>query len=407
MSCQSITILGATGSIGQSTIDVIQRHPALFRVHALSGFKRMPALAQAAAQTGAARVVVPDDAAAHAFRQAWPSDRELPQIDIGAQALVQVAAAPETDVLMAAIVGAAGLPAVFAAAKAGKRILLANKEALVAAGSLLMAAAKSHGATLLPIDSEHNAIFQCLPPVIDGAHDRSGVRRLVLTASGGPFRQLPLSELSRVTPAQACAHPNWDMGQKISVDSATMLNKGLEVIEAHWLFDMAPEQIEVLIHPQSIVHSMVQYNDGSVLAQLGNPDMRTPIAHALGYPNRIDAGVDMLDLARHGKLEFEPVQAERYPCLGLAYAALQAGQNACVALNAANEVAVQSFLEGQIPYLEIAAVVEQTLDWQVRAHTGSLQCIDDVLALDLAARTFARDLRPTDRMTFLTTAKPC
>lgn len=407
MSCQSITILGATGSIGQNTIDVIERHPTRFRVHALSGFRRMDLLAQSAHRTQAQRVVVPDQARAAAFRQAWPKASPLPQIDIGQSALSEIAAADQTDIVMAAIVGVAGLPAVFAAATAGKRILLANKEALVAAGSLLMAAVKRHGATLLPIDSEHNAIFQCLPPAPNGQIDQSGVRRLVLTASGGPFRQMPLTQLAAVTPAQACAHPNWAMGQKISVDSATMLNKGLEVIEAHWLFDMSAAQIEVLIHPQSIVHSMVQYNDGSVLAQLGNPDMRTPIAHALGYPARIEAGVDMLDLATHGRLDFEPVQTERYPCLGLAYQALRAGQGACIALNAANEVAVQQFLDGQISYLEIVDIVCSTLDWQVGTSTAAINSIDDVLALDQAARTFASQWRPSSQVSHFASSNLC
>lgn len=407
MSCQSITILGATGSIGQNTIDVIERHPARFRVYALSGFRRMDLLAQSAHRTQAQRVVVPDQARAAAFRQAWPGASQLPQIDIGQGALDEIASADQTDIVMAAIVGVAGLPAVFAAAKAGKRILLANKEALVAAGSLLMAAVKRHGATLLPIDSEHNAIFQCLPPAPHGQIEQSGVRRLVLTASGGPFRQIPLAQLAAVTPAQACAHPNWAMGQKISVDSATMLNKGLEVIEAHWLFDMSAAQIEVLIHPQSIVHSMVQYNDGSVLAQLGNPDMRTPIAHALGYPARIEAGVDMLDLATHGRLDFEPVQTERYPCLGLAYQALRAGQQACIALNAANEVAVGQFLDGQITYLQIVDIVRSTLEWQAGASIAPIDSIDGVLALDQAARTFAGQWRPTVQVSHFASSSPC
>lgn len=401
MSVQSITILGATGSIGQSTIDVVQRHPDRFKVHALTGYHRMEQLAQAADQTNASCVVVPSDEAAQAFRLAWPSAKPIPEIRVGAQALADTAAENETDVVMAAIVGAAGLPAVFAAARAGKKVLLANKESLVAAGSLLMAAVAQHGATLLPIDSEHNAIFQCMPPCPENSHvfGKAGVQKLILTASGGPFRQYPIEQLAQVTPAQACAHPNWDMGRKISVDSATMLNKGLEVIEAHWLFGMVAEQIDVLIHPQSIVHSMVQYTDGSVLAQLGNPDMRTPIAHALGYPARIEAGVGMLDLAAHGKLEFEAVQLERYPCLGLAFAALKSGQGACIALNASNEVAVQAFLNGAIRYLDIAQVVEQTLAWQAKASATSISSLEDVLALDEAARTFASGYSQTIGLT--------
>jgi 1-deoxy-D-xylulose-5-phosphate reductoisomerase len=401
MTLQSVSIFGATGSIGQSTLDVIKRHPDRFKVHALSGFTRIPALVEAARATGANCVVVPSDDAAQQFRLGWSQGQArgvaMPEIRVGAQALVETAEDDQTDVLMAAIVGIAGLPAVLAAAKSGKRILLANKEALVAAGSLLMAAVERHGATLLPIDSEHNAIFQCMPPCreTNANISRVGVEKLVLTASGGPFRQWPLERLPTVTPEQACAHPNWEMGRKISVDSATMLNKGLEVIEAHWLFSMDADQIEVLIHPQSIVHSMVQYTDGSVLAQLGNPDMRTPIAHALGYPARIQAGVGMLELAKHGKLEFESVQTERYPCLELAYAALRAGQSACIALNAANEVAVQSFLDGKLSYPDIAKVVQATLNWQQRGGSAQINDLYEVLALDQAARTFAADSRPT------------
>ena len=390
MSLQSITILGATGSIGQNTIDVVKRHPSRFKIHALSGYKRIGILAQSAFDTRASCVVVPDEVAAQAFRQAWVYNERMPDIRVGSEALSQAAAAPESDVVMAAIVGVAGLPAVFAAAKAGKKILLANKEALVAAGSLLMQTVRDSSAELLPIDSEHNAIFQCLPYERGSGQNlnQSGVSRLVLTASGGPFRTTPLDKLSEVTPAQACAHPNWDMGQKISVDSATMLNKGLEVIEAHWLFDMPADQIDVVIHPQSIVHSMVQYTDGSVLAQMGNPDMRTPIAHALGFPERIHAGVDTLDLALHGKLEFEPVEIDRYPCLGLAYDALRSGQAACIALNAANEVAVELFLQGSISYLEIARMVEQALNWQSRERQHDPQSLEDVMRIDRAVRTF-------------------
>lgn len=388
MTLQTISILGATGSIGQSTIDVIKRHPDRFRVRALSGHRRMSALAVAAAQTSAEVVVVPDDGSAETFMQAWSYQRAAPEIRVGAGALVEVAQDDQVDTVMAAIVGIAGLPAVFAAAKAGKRILLANKESLVAAGSLLMSAVRENDATLLPIDSEHNAIYQCMPVCRDTglAINQAGVTRLVLTASGGPFRQWPLADLDQVSPAQACAHPNWSMGQKISVDSATMLNKGLEVIEAHWLFAMSADQIDVLIHPQSIVHSMVQYADGSVLAQLGNPDMRTPIAHALAYPERIDAGVHLLDLAAHGRLDFEPVQPERYPCLGLAYEAMRHGQSACIALNAANEIAVEAFLQGKISYLSISRVVSQTLDWHMGFSRVAVSGLDDILEVDQVCR---------------------
>lgn len=395
---ETITILGATGSIGQSTIDVVVLHPDRFKVRALSGHTRMAVLAQAAKKTMAECVVVPDSDAARVFRLAWGSGGQLPEIRVGSQALEETAAEAGTDIVMAAIVGIAGLPSVLSAARAGKKILLANKESLVAAGSLLMAAVENHGATLLPIDSEHNAIFQCMPNRPGNLHasGKDGVRKLILTASGGPFRQIALSQLKAVTPDQACAHPNWDMGRKISVDSATMLNKGLEVIEAHWLFSMPPDQIEVLIHPQSIVHSMVQYADGSVLAQLGNPDMRTPIAHALAHPERIEAGVTMLDLAAHGKLEFESVDDQRYPCLGLAYDALHHGQAACIALNAANEVAVDAFLRGQITYLQIHDVVARTLNWQTGAHMPAVSCLGDILEIDRAARTFAAHYRQND-----------
>lgn len=401
MSAQSITILGATGSIGQSTIDVVLRHRDRFKVHALSGHTRMAELVKAAFDTAARCVVVPDDAAGAAFRQLWTHDAVMPEIRVGAQALVQTAADDESQIVMAAIVGIAGLPSVFAAARAGKRILLANKESLVAAGSLLMRAVQDGGATLMPIDSEHNAIFQCMPASqnIGNAVGKAGVQKLILTASGGPFRQYPIEKLASVTPDQACAHPNWEMGRKISVDSATMLNKGLEVIEAHWLFSMSAQQIDVLIHPQSIIHSMVQYTDGSVLAQLGNPDMRTPIAHALAYPSRIDAGVDMLDLARHGRLDFDQVEQARYPCLKLAYAALEQGQGACIALNAANEVAVAAFLQGAIGYLDIARLVHKTMDWQARSRDTGIGSLDDVLALDEAARTFTASCRQTSGLT--------
>ena len=392
MSVQSITIFGATGSIGQSTIDVVKQHPDRFKVHALSGFNRMPELASAAHATNAKCVVVPTDEAASSFRRAWAGPASsLPEIRVGAQALVDTADDADTDIVMAAIVGIAGLPSIFTAARAGKKILLANKESLVAAGSLLMVTVAKHGATLLPVDSEHNAIFQCMPrcPQSINPFGRAGVQKLILTASGGPFRQHPLDHLSAVTPDQACAHPNWEMGRKISVDSATMLNKGLEVIEAHWLFGMSADQIDVVIHPQSIVHSLVQYIDGSVLAQLGNPDMRTPIAHALAYPDRISAGVDMLDLASYGRLEFEAVEPQRYPCLGLAFAALRNGQGACIALNASNEVAVDAFLRGIIGYLDIVRVVGQTLDWQAGLADDAISCLEDVLAMDEAARAFA------------------
>jgi len=392
---QRVAVLGSTGSIGDSTLDVIARHPDRLGVYALSAYSRMDKLAAQAAACGAAVVVVPDDAAAARFRAAWRGNAAVPEVRVGPRALAETAAAPECTTVMAAIVGAAGLPAALAAAQAGKRVLLANKEALVAAGSLFMAAVRDNGAELLPIDSEHNAIFQCMP---QGARATAptapapGVRRLLLTASGGPFRRQDPADLHEVTPAQACAHPNWSMGRKISVDSATMLNKGLEVIEAHWLFAMPSERIDVLVHPQSVVHSMVEYEDGSVLAQLGQPDMRTPIAYGLGFPERLASGVGLLDLTRWGRLDFERPDLQRFPCLALSFEALRAGQPACVALNAANEIAVAAFLEGRLRYTWIARVIEAVLEWQAKQASVTLTSLDDVLDLDARARSFAGNL---------------
>jgi 1-deoxy-D-xylulose-5-phosphate reductoisomerase len=392
---QRIVVLGSTGSVGVSTLDVIARHPDRLQVYALSAYRRMDKLAEQAAASRAAVVVVPDDAARTAFLAAFNGSRP-PQVRVGAQALAETAADDRCDTVMAAIVGAAGLPAAMAAARSGKRVLLANKEALVAAGPLFMQANRDHGAELLPIDSEHNAIFQCLP---HGTHAGAplaaapGVRRLVVNASGGPFRLHNPEALHHVTPDQACAHPNWSMGRKISVDSATMLNKGLEVIEAHWLFAMPADRISVLIHPQSVVHSMVEYEDGSVLAQLGQPDMRTPIAYGLGFPDRLASGVGMLDLAKVGRLDFEEPDLARFPCLASAYAALAAGQGACVALNAANEVAVDAFLDGRLKFTEISGLIDRVLDWHAGQPSVTLGCLDDVLALDSRARVQAGDYR--------------
>jgi 1-deoxy-D-xylulose-5-phosphate reductoisomerase len=334
-------------------------------------------------------VIVPNDSAADLFKKSWPERSTCPEIRIGQQALIDTAADHETDVVMAAIVGAAGLPSALAAAQAGKRVLLANKEALVAAGSLFMAAVKQSGAELLPIDSEHNAIFQCLPH--DGrasapTSPSEGVRRLILTASGGPFRTKKWAQLHHVTPEQACAHPNWSMGKKISVDSATMLNKGLEVIEAHWLFAMPADRIHVVIHPQSVVHSMVEYEDGSVIAQLGQPDMRTPIAYGLGFPERISSGVGILDLALAGRLDFEQPDLEQFPCLKLSFEALRSGQGACISLNAANEIAVASFLDGKLSYTRISALIENTLTWHAGRPPWALNSLEDVMALDAEVR---------------------
>lgn len=392
---QRVAILGATGSIGESTLDVIARHPDRLAVYALSAFSRMERLAELAAASGASVVVVPDDAAHQRFVAAWPAAKPAPEIRVGAQALADTAADPACDTVMAAIVGAAGLPAALAAAQAGKRVLLANKEALVAAGGLFMRAVRESGAELLPIDSEHNAIFQCLPHGgVAGApaEPAAGVRRLLLTASGGPFRRADPRDLHDVTPEQACAHPNWSMGRKISVDSATMLNKGLEVIEAHWLFAMPADRIEVLIHPQSVVHSMVEYQDGSVLAQLGQPDMRTPIAYGLGFPDRLAAGVSPLDLARCGRLDFETPDLERFPCLQLAFDALRSGQHACIVLNAANEIAVEAFLGGRLRYTWIPRVIAAALEWQQGRSSVTLDSLADVLALDAEARAYTGNL---------------
>lgn len=384
-----ITILGSTGSIGLNTLDVIARHPERFVVYALSAHSRIEELAAQAFKTRARVVIVPTEHAASVFKNAWPAGATSPEIRVGQQALADTAAADETDVVMAAIVGAAGLPSALAAAQAGKRVLLANKEALVAAGSLFMAAVKESGAELLPIDSEHNAIFQCLPH--DGRASApmgpsAGVRRLILTASGGPFRTKKWHTLTHVTPEQACAHPNWSMGKKISVDSATMLNKGLEVIEAHWLFAMPADRINVVIHPQSVVHSMVEYEDGSVIAQLGQPDMRTPIAYGLGFPERISSGVGILDLALAGRLDFEQPDLEQFPCLKLSFEALRSGQSACITLNAANEIAVAAFLNGKLSYTNIAVLIENILTRHVGLPTMSLKSLDDVMALDAEAR---------------------
>jgi 1-deoxy-D-xylulose-5-phosphate reductoisomerase len=383
---KNITILGSTGSIGVNTLDVIARHPDRFQVFALSAASRVEELAIQCQQFRPRFAAVPDPKLAETLRTRLASLNVATEVVFGERALPMVASHADTHMVMAAIVGAAGLPSSLAAAKAGKTVLLANKEALVMAGNIFMDAVRENGASLLPIDSEHNAIFQSLPGDFSDGLSRAGVRKVILTASGGPFRTRNMAELAGVTPDQACAHPNWVMGRKISVDSATMMNKGLEVIEAHWLFDAAPEQIEVLIHPQSIVHSMVEYLDGSVLAQMGNPDMRTPIAYALGYPERIAAGVSPLDLAKAGKLEFETLDLIRFPCVRLAYEALARGGTAPAVLNAANEMAVDAFLKGQLEFLDIPRVIEDVL--------GAVNIVDamtlaDVLTADATARISA------------------
>jgi 1-deoxy-D-xylulose-5-phosphate reductoisomerase len=382
-----VAILGSTGSIGISTLDVVRRHADRFRVVALSAHRDVEVLLEQCLAFEPDYAVMADETAAHRLRDRLRAAGRPVEVLAGAAGLERVAALPEVDQVMAAIVGAAGLLPTLAAARAGKRVLLANKEALVMAGPLFMAAVRDHGATLLPIDSEHNAVFQCLPPTFATAGlEHCGVRRILLTGSGGPFRATPLDQLSEMTPDQACAHPNWRMGRKISVDSATMMNKGLEVIEAHWLFGAPPEQIEVVVHPQSVIHSMVEYRDGSVLAQLGHPDMRTPITHALAWPERMDSGATFLDFTRLTALEFQAPDCARFPALRLAFAALAAGGTAPAILNAANEVAVQAFLDRRIRFTAIAAVVEQTLE-QVAGRAA--ETLAAVLDDDARARAAA------------------
>lgn len=387
MTPRNLTILGATGTIGVNTLDVVARHPDKFRVLALSGLNQIDKLAAQCRQFQPRYAVVLDPDKAMTLQGLLAGSQT--EVLFGMEALEFISALPEVDSVMAAIVGAAGLRPALAAARAGKRVLLANKETLVMAGRFFMEAVREHGATLLPIDSEHNAVFQSLPADYSGDPARHGVRRILLTASGGPFRARALETLKDVTPEEAVAHPNWVMGKKISVDSASMMNKGLEVIEARWLFNARPEQIEVVIHPQSIVHSMVEYLDGSVLAQLSNPDMRTPIAHSLAYPERVEAGVNWLDLAKLGQITFEAPDFARFPCLKLAYQALAAGAAAPAILNAANEVAVAAFLDRRIPYLGIAASLETVLGRLAGAPADSLE---DLMAADAAARREAESL---------------
>ncbi len=382
-----IAILGSTGSIGVSTLNVLQRHPERFQVIALTAHRDIESLLQQCLTHEPKYAVMVDTGAAEQLRHRLQAAGRPVEVLAGVEGLERVAALPEVASVMAAIVGAAGLLPTLAAARAGKRVLLANKEALVMAGPLFMAAVREHDAELLPIDSEHNAVFQCLPPAFASAGlDAVGVRRILLTGSGGPFRLTSLDQLADVTPAQACAHPNWDMGRKISVDSATMMNKGLEVIEAHWLFGAPLEQIQVVIHPQSVIHSMVEYQDGSVLAQLGNPDMRTPIAHALAWPQRLASGSTFLDFAQIAKLEFMTPDFTRFPCLKLAFAALEAGGTAPAILNSANEIAVQAFLDGRIRYTDIYTVVQSTLE---RVNGRPVASLAVILDDDAQARAVA------------------
>ena len=384
---QQITILGATGSIGKSTLDVLARHPQQFQIYALSAYSQWQRLFEQCQQFKPRYAVLLDAGAAQQLQTQIQQAGLATEVLQGAAALEQVASAPEVDLVMAAIVGAAGLKSALAAAQAGKRVLLANKESLVMSGQIFMRAVQEHQATLLPIDSEHNAIFQAMPRGANGDLAAMGVRRILLTASGGPFRTAPLDSLGKVTPEQACAHPNWVMGRKISVDSASMMNKGLEVIEAHWLFNASADQIQVVVHPQSVIHSMVEYIDGSVLAQLGNPDMRTPIAYALGFPERIESGVAALDLFKIARLDFEAPDVQRFPCIALAYAALRAGGSAPAVLNAANEIAVAAFLDRQLPFQAIASVIEQTL---ANVSNTPVDTLEQVLAADAQARQVAQ-----------------
>ncbi|MBU3582623.1 1-deoxy-D-xylulose-5-phosphate reductoisomerase [Polynucleobacter sp. 15G-AUS-farblos] len=384
-----VAILGSTGSIGVNTLDVIRAHPDRFKVFALTASKQVELLAEQCIEFAPAIAVIGDVQGAAQLSALLKEKGIHTQVLYGPEALVTAVTDSGCDTVMAAIVGAAGLVPTLAAAKAGKRVLLANKEALVMSGHLFMQAMKAGGGELLPIDSEHNAIFQCLPDQFTKApHPSLGVEELWLTASGGPFRNTPLQELNVITPAQACAHPNWVMGRKISVDSATMMNKGLEVIEAFWLFGLPLEKIKVLIHPQSVVHSMVRYVDGSVMAQLGQPDMRTPIAYGLAWPERIEAGVAALNLTQLASLSFSEPDLARFPCLALAFAAAKAGGVAPTVLNAANEIAVAAFLDEGMPYLQIPQVVEKTLN---AIQISSVDSLEVILDIDAQARRAARD----------------
>lgn len=385
---QNITILGSTGTIGEQTLDVIARHPQRYKVFALTANTNTKVMLQQCLDFQPQYAVMLDAAAAKVLAEQLATHNSKTVVLSGLSNLEQVCSDAAVDAVMAAIVGAAGLKPAMAAARAGKRILLANKETLVMAGSLFMDAVKQGGATLLPIDSEHNAIFQVMSPQgLENLKD-GGVRKIILTASGGPFRQYTQAQIDKVTPAMALKHPNWVMGAKITVDSATLMNKGLEVIEAHWLFNAQPSQIEVVVHPQSVIHSMVEYVDGSVLAQLGNPDMRTPIAYGLAYPERIDSGVSSLDFLTIGQLEFEAPDTKRFPCLQLAYDALKAGGTASTILNAANEVAVNAFLNDQIGFKGISDLIASALN---KLAIENVNAIEQLVEVDREARQYAGD----------------
>ena len=383
---KGVAILGSTGSIGVSTLDVVARHPDLYRVVSLSANTNVRGILAQCREFRPELAAMADTGSARSLKDALAAEGIATEVMAGATGLEAVATHPDASDLMAAIVGAAGVLPTLAAVRLGRRVLLANKEALVVSGALFMAAAAASGAQILPIDSEHNALFQCLPPNFAEGLERVGVESILLTASGGPFRRHSLAELREVTPQQACAHPNWDMGRKISVDSATMMNKGLEVIEARWLFDARPDQVRVVVHPQSVIHSLVQYVDGSVLAQLGNPDMRTPIAHALAWPQRHGSGVPPLDLFEIARLDFEPPDLQRFPCLRLAFEAITEGGTAPAVLNAANEVAVARFLEGGLRFTAIAEVVERTL---ASYPHGAAEDLLELLDADARARALA------------------
>ena len=383
MTQQVLTILGSTGSIGESTLDVVSRHPEKFRVFALAGHRQVDKLAAQCKQFCPEYAVVGDAGHAAELEKKLKQEGISTQVLYGAQALIDVASADEVSGVMCAIVGAAGLPSALAAAQKGKTIYLANKETLVVSGALFMETARQNGATVLPIDSEHNAIFQVLPRDYTGRLNEHGINSIILTASGGPFLNTDLSTFDSITPEQAVKHPNWSMGRKISVDSASMMNKGLELIEAHWLFNCPPEKLEVVIHPQSVIHSMVRYRDGSVLAQLGNPDMRTPIAYCLGLPERIDSGVGELDFGALSALTFQKPDFDRFPCLKLAYQAMNAGGAAPCVLNAANEVAVAAFLDKRIKFTDIAKVVAYCL---AQDFSDGRHDIEGLLAQDAQTR---------------------
>lgn len=395
--CRNLCILGSTGSIGQSTLDVVRLHPEKFNVISLSANSSIDIIVKQCIEFSPQTVVISIKYAEELFLRLKEHNLESIIVKSGSEALIELAQSEKTDTVMAAIVGAAGLMPTLAAVKAGKRVLLANKEALVTSGAIFIDAVKQSGAELLPIDSEHNAIFQSLPwqeqaRVGHCQLENSGISKILLTGSGGPFRTLSVSELESVTPAEACAHPNWDMGKKISVDSATMMNKGLEFIEAKWLFNVEADDIQVVLHPQSTIHSMVQYVDGSVIAQMGNPDMRTPIAHALAYPERIDSGVPALDFFNTASFEFQTVDFKKYPNLKLAIEACKNGQAACTALNAANEIAVAAFLDEKIKFNDIYKINETSVKKFVSEQVSN---INEVISLDTRAREFAQQLLVT------------